>query len=133
MVAVVAEDNGAPRAVRLAGLVAAAEGAGVLIAAAVLGVSTLLERPDSYGRALFAMAIGLAAGVLLLGIGRGVFRVQGWARAPVIVAQVLLIPVGYTLAFTAGLPLYGVPILALCVAEFFLLLTPQARQAYLDR
>lgn len=131
-----ADDNGAPRAVRalrLAGLVAAAEGAAVLVAAAVLGVATALERPDSYGRALFAVLIMLAAGVLLVRVGRGIARVQGWARAPAVVAQVLLVPVGYTLAVTAERPLYGVPVLALCAAEIYLLLTPEARLAFLDR
>jgi len=129
----VAEENGAPRPVRLAGLVAAVEGAGVLIATGVLGVATVLDRPDSYGRALFAVVIGLVAGLLLLRIARGVARVQGWARAPVVVAQALLAPVGYTLAVTAEMPQYGVPILALCLAEICLLLTPAARLAFLDR
>lgn len=128
-----AEQNGAPRTVRLAGLIAAVEGVGVLAAAGVLGVVTLLNRPDSYGRALFAVAIGLAAGLLLLRIGRGLGRVEGWARAPVFVAQILLIPVGYTLAVSAELPWYGVPILALCAAEIGLLLSPEARLAFTGR
>ncbi len=125
-----AEQNGTPRAARLAGLVAAAQGVAVLVAAGVLGVATLLDRPASYGRALFAVVILLAAGLVLLRIGRGIARVEGWARAPVIVAQILLIPVGYTLALSAERPWYGVPILALCAAEIWLLLTPEARVAF---
>jgi hypothetical protein len=132
-VSFVAEEDGAPRAVRLAGLVAAAQGAGVLVATGVLGVATTLEPPDSYGRALFTVVLGVAAGALLLRIGQGIARVEGWARAPVVVAQILLIPVGYTLAVTAQRPLYGVPILALCAAEICLLLTPEARLAFTDR
>jgi hypothetical protein len=116
----VPEQSGVPRAVRLAGLLAVVEGAGVLLAAAALGVATALEPPESYGRAL-------------LRIGLGIARVERWARAPVVVAQVLLVPVGYTLAVTAQLPLYGVPILALVAAEVCLLLTPEARLAFLDR
>ena len=127
------EQSGVPRAVRLAGLLAVVEGAGVLLAAAALGVATALERPESYGRALFGAFILLAAGLLLLRIGLGIARVERWARAPVVVAQVLLVPVGYTLAVTAQLPLYGVPILALVAAEVCLLLTPEARLAFLDR
>ncbi len=128
-----AEEDGAPRAVRLAGLVAAVEGVGVLVAGGIFAVATVLEPPDSYGRAIFAVVIVVAAGSLLLLIGRGIARVEGWARAPVIVAQILLIPVGYTVAVTAERPLFGIPILALCAAEFALLLTPEARRAYLDR
>jgi len=129
----VPEQSGVPRAVRLAGLLAVVEGAGVLLAAAALGVATALEPPESYGRALFGAFILLAAGLLLLRIGLGIARVERWARAPVVVAQILLVPVGYTLAVTAQLPLYGVPILALVAAEVCLLLTPEARLAFLDR
>lgn len=128
-----AEENGAPQTVRLAGLIAAVEGAAVLTATAVLGVATAVDHPDSYGRAVFAVVIGLAAGLLLLRIGRGLARAEGWTRAPVVVAQALLVPVGYTLAVTAEQPLYGVPILVLCLAEISLLLTPAARQAFMDR
>lgn len=127
------EEKGAPRAVRLAGLVAAAQGVGVLAVTAILGVATVLGEPDSYGRALFAVLIGLAGGVLLLRIGLGITRLEGWARAPVIVAQVLLVPIGYTLAVTAQLPWYGVPILASSAAQIYLLLIPEARRAFLDR
>ncbi len=128
-----AEQNDVPRAVRLAGLLAAAEGVGVLVAAGALGLSTAVDRPDSYGAALFGVLIGLVAGLLLLRIGRGVARLQAWARAPVFIAQILLVPVGYTLAVSADRPAYGVPILAVCAGVVGLLLTPEARLTFLNR
>lgn len=125
--------SAAPRALGLAGLVVAVQAAALLVAVAVLAAATVLGRTENLGRAGFGVLVGLAAGLAMLRIGLGLVRVEGWARAPAVVVQLLLVPVGYTLAFTARQPAYGVPILALCVAELFLLFTPEARAAFLGR
>lgn len=122
-----------PRSVRLAAAIAAIEGLGAISAGVFLLVKTVLERPDSYGRAGFAVLAAGLGGLLLLRMGLGLTRLEGWVRAPLIVAQIVLWPVGYTLAFQAGLPWYGVPILVLGALELYLLLTPQARAAFADR
>lgn len=124
------EPNGAPRAVRWAAAVAGVQAVAILAATVVLAVATLLGDPDSFGRAAVAVLIGLAAGLGLLRAAQAIHRPEGWARAPVIVCQLLLIPVGYTLAVQAELPAYGVPILASCAAELYLLLTPESRAAF---
>jgi hypothetical protein len=46
------------------------------------------------------------------------------------VLQLLALPVGYSLAFQAGLPGYGGPILVLAVAELYLLFTPESRSSF---
>lgn len=112
---------------------AAVEGLAVLAAAIVLAVDTVLSKPDSYGRAVFGAVLAAVTGVLLLRLARGILRLEGWSRAPLIVLQLLFIPVGYSLAFQSGLPWYGVPILALCAVGIVLLLMPAARVAFLDR
>lgn len=127
-----APETGAPRAVRLAGVVVGVEGLVLLAAAGVLAVATVLGEIDSLGRAGFGVLIGLAAGAGLLRIAVGLTRLEAWARAPAVVGQLLLAPVGYTLAFSAEQPAYGVPILALCAAELFLLFTPESRAAFLE-
>ena len=47
--------------------------------------------------------------------------------------QLLLAALAYTTAFQGGLPLIGVPVLVLVAAELYLLATPEARLAYLER
>lgn len=110
----------------------AVEAVVILAGTAVFAVATLVGQPDSFGRAAFAVLIGLAAGAGLLRCAQALGRPEGWSRAPVIVCQLLLIPVGYTLAFQADLPAYGVPVLATCAAVLYLLLTPEARAAFLE-
>lgn len=125
--------TGAPRAVRLAGLVVGIEGIALLLAAGGLAVATVLGLVENLGRAGFGVLIGLAAGAGMLRVAVGLAAVEGWARAPAVVVQLLLAPVGYTVAFTAERPAYGVPILVLCIAGLFLLFTPESRAAFLDR
>jgi hypothetical protein len=54
------------------------------------------------------------------------------ARSPVVLIQLLALPVGYSLGLQAGRPVAGVPILLLAVAVLVALFTPTARAA-LDR
>jgi hypothetical protein len=122
--------SGAGGAVRLAALVAAVEGGALLGLGVFYLIKTAVQRPDSYGRALFGALFALAGGALLLVLARGLGGARGWARSPVIVLQVLALPVGYSLAFQAGLPGYGGPILVLAAAELYLLFTPESRAAF---
>src|SRR5206468_1053537 len=72
--------------------------------------------------------LGLVRGLC----ARGLLRLRSAARTPVIVLQVLAIPVAYDIAFPAGRPAIGGPILAAVLAVLYLLFTPPAREA-LDR
>jgi len=104
----------------------------LLVAAGLLVAKTLGGHPDSVGRALLgaALALGTAA---TLGLGaRGLMGLRPAARTPIVVLQLLALPVGYSLAFQAGLLAYGAPILVGALAVLYLLFTPAARAA-LDR
>ena len=122
--------GGPPTTVRLAALVTAIEGVALVGLGLFYAVKIAVDRPDSYGRAVFGALFVLAGGALLLLLGRGLLRVRGWARSPVVVLQILALPIGYSLAFQAGLPGYGGPILVLAAAELYLLFTPDARAAF---
>jgi hypothetical protein len=123
----------APGAVRTAALVVAVEAAAAAVLAVVLLVLTVTSSPDSVGRALAEVVyVGLAA-VLLAGGAVGLWRVAAWARGPVIALQLLLGVLGYTAAFQADRPLIGVPVLAAVALVLYLLATPEARLAYLER
>jgi hypothetical protein len=123
----------APVAVRRAALVVAVEAAAAAVLALVLLFLTLTSSPDSVGRALAEVVyVGMAAA--LLGAGAvGLWRVSGWARGPVIVLQLLIGVLGYTMAFQAERPLWGVPLLAAAALELYLLATPEARLAFFGR
>ena len=121
-----------PTQVRAAAGIVAAEALALLAAVGVLAVKTATQEPDSYGRALLDIAFALGGALLLAAGAWGLIRLKPAARTPVIVMQLLAIPVAYSLAFQADRVEYGGPILVAAVATLYLLFTPPAREA-LDR
>jgi hypothetical protein len=113
-------------------VIVALESLGLLVAAAILLIKTATGSPDSLGRALLDAAFALG-GALVLGFGaRGLLRLRPAARSPVLILQLLAVPVAYVLAFQADRVAYGAPILIAALAVAYLLFTPPARAA-LDR
>lgn len=132
MVPADASDAGAPVQVRIAAAVIGLESLALLAAAGVLVAKSIAGHPDSIGRALLGAALALV-GALVLGLcARGLLRMRPAARTPVVVLQLLALPVGYSLAFQAGRVEYGGPILVGALTVLYLLFTPPAR-AVLDR
>lgn len=126
------EDSGPPAQVRVAAAVIGLESLALLGAAAILVTKTLDGHPDSVGRALLGAAMALGAAAALVLGARGLIRLRSAARTPMVVLQLLALPVGYSLAFQAGRVGYGGPILVAALVVLYLLFTPPARAA-LDR
>jgi hypothetical protein len=109
------------------------EAAAIALGAVVLLLLTLTSDAESLSRAL-AEVVLVAGGAAVLGAAAvGLWRVAGWARGPVIALQLLLAALAYTTVFEADRPLIGLPVLVLVAAELYLLATPEARLAYLER
>jgi hypothetical protein len=123
----------APRAVRWAALVVAVEAAAVLVGAVVLLYLTVTGNPDDMGRAVAEVVLVALLGAALAAGAAGLWRVALWARGPVVALQVLLGLLGYTAAFQASRPEFGVPALVLAALELYLLATPEARLAFYRR
>ena len=83
----------------------------------------VLARPDSVLAALSIAAITLLLGVGLGLVARGLARCRRAARAPALVAQLLLLPVGWDLAHSA-LGLLGVVVMGYAALTFVLLVLP---------
>jgi hypothetical protein len=125
----VVEDSGTPAQVRVAATVIWVESLALLAAAGILVTKTFDGHPDSVGRALLGAALALGAAAALVLGARGLIRLRPAARTPMVVLQLLALPVGYSLAFQAGLVGYGGPILVAALAVLYLLFTPPARAA----
>lgn len=126
------EDGAAPVQLRAAAVVIGLESLALVVAAAILIGKTLLGHPDSVGRALLGAGFALLGAAALAVGGRGVLRMRAAARTPVVVLQLLALPVSYSLAFQAGRVEYGGPMLVAALTVLYLLFTPPARAA-LDR
>ncbi len=118
-----------PGELTLAAVVLALQGLGLLAAAVVLVVKTLTGSPDSLGRALFLALFAAAGGVGLAFAGRGLVHLRPAVRTPVVLIEILALPVGYSLGIQADRMLYGGPVIVTAVAVLYLLFTPAARRA----
>ncbi|HEY7045654.1 MAG TPA: hypothetical protein VH373_00435 [Jatrophihabitantaceae bacterium] len=122
-------DAPTPLQVRAAAGVVFVQAAALFAAAAVLIVKTIAGHPDSIARALLGAAMALIGMTVLLVCARGLLALRWAARTPVVVLELLALPVGYSLGFQAGLLGYGAPILVSALIVLYLLFTPPARAA----
>jgi hypothetical protein len=122
----------APGALLWAAVVVGVQAAAVGVGAVVWSWLTLTSSPDSYARAIAEVVILALVAVGLGAAARGLARVAGWARGPVIAAQIFFGLSGFVTAFEAERPLIGLPVLLLVATVLYLLATPEARLAYLD-
>jgi hypothetical protein len=83
-------------------------------------------------RAMLGAAFALVGAAALAFGARGLLRLRPAARTPMVVLQLLALPVSYTIAFQADLVGYGAPIMLAALAVIYLLFTPPVR-AVLDR
>jgi hypothetical protein len=118
-----------PTSLRIAVIVILAQALALVALALIVVIKTAIGHPHSLAGALLSglMAI-LGAGVLAL-CARGVFYLRAAARSPIIIIELLALPVGYSLTFQAHLPGYGAPILVSALVVLYLLFTPTSREA----
>jgi uncharacterized protein YaaW (UPF0174 family) len=110
------------------------------VQAALVGVGavawlwlTFTSTPDSLARAVAEVVILALVAAGLAAAAVGLSRVAGWARGPVVAAQIFFGLAGFVAAFEAQRPLIGVPVLLLVAAELYLLAAPESRLAYLEQ
>jgi hypothetical protein len=118
-----------PATLRIGAGILAVEAAGLAALGVIDLVKVVTGTPQSVAFAVVGALLALGTGAALLTLARAVRRVRAWAYTPVLVLQVLSLPVGYSLAVQAGLWYYGGPILVLGLTEIGLLLAPPSRRA----
>lgn len=123
----------APRGLGLALAVAGIEGAALLAAAVYVTVEAIVGHPRSVAAALVIVLFAVAGAVLIVGLAYAVARRYAWARSPLVVLQIVFVPVGFSIGVQAGRTAYGIPILVLTVAMLGLLSLPESREALLRR
>lgn len=121
-----------PKQIRYAAMVVIIEALALLAGAAVLIIKTATGHPNSIWRALLDAAFAAGAAAILVLCARGILRLSPAARTPIMIIELLALPVSFDLAFQAGLVGYGVPILVAALGVLYLLFTPASRAA-LDR
>lgn len=125
-------DGRPPRPLVSACAVLGLEAVALIGLAVFLLIDTATGAASSLAGALLGAALVLGCAAALLFGARGLLRCQPGARTPIVVLQVLAIPVAYSLGFQAGRLAVGGPMLLAALAVLYLLFTPPSRAA-LDR
>jgi hypothetical protein len=86
-----------PAVVRVLVVLVGLQALGLLGAAVYLGVETAVASPDDRTRAVVAGVLAFAAAAGMAVATRGLWQGRRWARAPVLVANVLVLPVALDL------------------------------------
>jgi hypothetical protein len=111
---------------RVAGLIAAIEGAVGLVVAAVLVVRGLggadQRVVNGFGTAIFFAVAG--SGVLAAGVALAVGK--RWGRGLVVFTQVLLLPVAWYLITGSHRPAFGIPVAIVAFSALALLFSPRS-------
>lgn len=91
-----------------------------------------LSRLGDHGAAALAGAAAVAAGAVLVLLGRAAGREKGWARSPAVTLNVFPLPVAVQ-ALAAGAWWVGVPLLLLAGSVLYLFATPELRDTFRER
>jgi hypothetical protein len=121
-----------PRPLRTACAIIGLEALALFAAAVFLVVDTVTGAPTSVGRALSGAGLALLGALVLAFGARSLLQLRPAARTPVVILQLLALPVSYSLAFQAGRVGYGGPIFVAALVVLYLLFTPPVREV-LDR
>ncbi|WP_106849495.1 hypothetical protein [Blastococcus sp. Marseille-P5729] len=112
-----------------AGLVAL-EGLIALGYAVTWGYLSLTGSPTDETASLMGAVFAALGGLLLLRMAVALWQVEVWPRVPVIVLQLIFVPVGWSIAFKLGNTAIGVPMLVLAVSLLALLFSAPVREGY---
>jgi hypothetical protein len=105
-----------------------AEAVAVGLIAAWLVWADLTAATSDLLSALLVTAFAVGAAAALWALGRALLRRQAGARAPAIVLQLMLLPIGWFM-IQAGLGWLGVPLMALGLGVSWLLVSPPTTRA----
>jgi hypothetical protein len=123
---------GPPSGVRAAAVVVLLEAAALAGTAVVLVVLAFIHTTTRLWAAVAIVGFALLGAAVLALCARGLVRLRPSARSPVVLVQLLALPIGYSLGIQAGRVVVGVPILIAAITVLVLLFLPSSRQA-LDR
>lgn len=118
-------------ALPLAALLVALQGAGLLGIGVYYLVTIAIGQAGEQRGALVSAALALLAGLALLLVARGLGRARRWARAPALLAQLLVLPVAVT-PLQGEQVVLGAALLAWALAALVLLLLPAVGAALQD-
>ncbi|WP_097229689.1 hypothetical protein [Streptomyces zhaozhouensis] len=119
-----------PRRVAVAAAVCGAQGAVLAAVGAVILVLAIVGDPGDLTQAIGGSVTLLALAVVPLVAGHGLWRLRRWSRGPGVMAQLLALPIAFTLLGSGGgWVLAALPLAASALLVLGCLLSPTATEA----
>ena len=122
------DSNPTPVTLRWAVRLLRVEAVAVGLVAAWLVVADLTASTTDLASALLVTAFAIGAAVALWALGTALVRHRAGARAPAIVLQLMLLPIGWFM-IQGGMGWLGVPLIALGLGVTWLLVSPPTTRA----
>ena len=114
-----------PVAVRVAAVLVALQGVGLLVLAGLTvssGLSNGARTVQLAAQGLYFVVLGALLGLVASGLLRG----RRWGRSPALVAEVVVIAIGMWMTFPSERPVWGLPLIGDGAVTLALLVTPAA-------
>jgi hypothetical protein len=121
------EDAARPRSVLVAGAIVVAQGVALVALALSYAGLILAGHPHNRGLALFGAALGLGAGLALVLAGRGLRACRRAAYSPILLTQIIAIPVGIGLVQGGRAAIAAAVLVPSAVVLVLILFTPGGR------
>jgi hypothetical protein len=121
-----------PATLRWAVWLLAAEAAGLVAIAGVLGYDAATATSQSATSAVAIVVFTLLVAAIVGWLSVSLARRRRWARGPAVVVQLLLLPIGYSVA-TNGIAAVGILMIVIGLAGVATLLAPATRAALESR
>jgi len=121
-----------PETLAWAARIARIQALALLVCSIVLCLMAIFRTSTRLWAALAIAGFALLAAAILALCARGLLALRPTARSPVLLIELLALPVCYSLGFQAGRIAIALPIMLSALAVLVLLFTPAARRA-LDR
>lgn len=122
--------EGRSRNLAIAAILVGVEGLVALGYAITWGYLSLAGKPLDQTASLMGAVFVALGGLLLVRMSVALWKVEVWPRVPTIVLQLIMIPVGWSLAFTLGNTIVGIPMLVVPITLLVLLFSAPVRESY---
>jgi hypothetical protein len=120
-------DEPVPQSIRLVQVFVRLEAVAFVCGAVALVIATAVSTAHRLWIPLALAALMVGVGVMLESCARGLGGDRIGARTPIIMVQLLALPVGYSLGIQAHEFGYGIPVLVVAIAVLVLMFSPSAR------
>jgi hypothetical protein len=120
-----------PVTLSAAAAIEAAEGVAVAAIGLYVGIEAIVGSPNDLTSAVVLALMAVAAGAGIVAVGRGLWQMRRWGRAPALLTQIFALIAGISM-IQSRRQVLGIVVIALAVAAAATLMSPPSARAIDD-